>query len=116
MTGEEIARELISTLSVQYNDCASTNNVALKTLKVVYPTVVDVGCISHTLDLVGEKFTTPNLNECSTWWVSLFSHSPNQGSSALEGANRPANAWIFSYQMVEQMGANKASNGAVWGC
>ena len=94
------------------HDCASTNNVALRTLKVVYPTVVDVGCISHTLDLVGEKFTTPHLNEFFTWWV----YSQSQGSSALEGANRPANAWIFSYQVVEQMGANKASNGAVWGC
>ena len=77
MTREEIAHELISTLSVQYSikpdllltamhDRASTNNVALRTLKVVYPTVVDVGCISHTLDLVGEKFTTPHLNEFST--------------------------------------------------
>ena len=58
------------------HDRAATNNVALRTLKVVYPTVVDVGCISHTLNLVGEKFSTPHLNEFSTWWVSLFSHSP----------------------------------------
>ena len=46
-TGEEIARELISTLSVQYSvpsellvaamrDCVSSNNVAMRTLKVVY--------------------------------------------------------------------------------
>ena len=74
MTGDEIVRELIGTLSVQYSvtpdlllaamhDRAATNSVALRTLKVVYPTVVDVGCISHTLDLVGEKFSTLHLNE-----------------------------------------------------
>ena len=87
VTREEIGRELINTLSVQYSvkpdlllaamhDRASTNDVALRTLKVVYPTVVDVGCISHTLYLVGEEFTTPHLNGFSTWWVSLFSPSP----------------------------------------
>lgn len=55
MTGEEVARELISILSTQYGigsdqllgamrDRASVNNVAMSTLKVVYPKVLDVGC------------------------------------------------------------------------
>lgn len=91
MTREEIAHELINTLSVQYSvkpdllltamhDRASTNNVALRTLKVVYPKVVDVGCISHTLDLVGEKFTTPHLNEFSAQAVirSITSNATQQ--------------------------------------
>ena len=67
MAGEEIARELINTLSAQYSissdllmavmhDRAACNGVALRTLKVVFPAIVDVGCFSHTLDLVGEKF------------------------------------------------------------
>ena len=70
MTGDEIAHELISTLSVQYSvtpdlllaamhDSVATNNVALKTLKVIYPRVVDVGCISHTLDHVGGNLALP---------------------------------------------------------
>ena len=37
---------------------------------------VDVKCISHLLDLVGEKFTAPHLLSFMGWWVSLFSHSP----------------------------------------
>ena len=84
ITGGEIARELISTLSVQYSiptdmllaamcDCATTNNVALRTLNVVYPNVIN---ISHVLNIVGEKFQVPNLSEFMTCWVSLFSHSP----------------------------------------
>ena len=87
MTGEEIARELINTLSVHYgissdlllaamHDRASTNNVAMRTVKVVYPSLIDVGCFSHTLDLVGEKFTTPHLSDFLSCWVTLFSHGP----------------------------------------
>ena len=87
MAGEEIARELINTLSAQYSissnllmavmhDRAACNGVALRTLKVVFPAIVDVGCFSHTVDLVGEKFVTPCLSSFMVWWVSLFSHSP----------------------------------------
>jgi hypothetical protein len=87
MTGEEIARELINTLSAQYSigsdllvaamhDRAACNMVALRTLTVVFPKLVDVGCFSHTLDLVGGKFTTPHLSSFMVWWISLFSHSP----------------------------------------
>ena len=87
MTGEEIARELINTLSVVYGiyshlvratmrDRAACNNVAIRTLKIVYVNILDVGCFSHTLDLIGEKFTTPYLSDFITWWINLFSHSP----------------------------------------
>ena len=87
MTGEEVARELISVLSRMYGvksevllaamrDRASVNNLALQTVKVVYPNVVDIGCFSHTLDHVGKKFATPVLNDFLHLWISLFSHSP----------------------------------------
>lgn len=60
LTGEEIARELISILSVTYGihsnillaamrDRGSTNNIAMETLKIVYPSIVDTGCFSHTM-------------------------------------------------------------------
>ena len=86
LSGEEIARELIATLLVQYSvlpdflvaamrDCASSNNVAMCTIKIVYPLLLDIGCFAHTIDRVGEKFNTPNLNEFTTYWVNLFSHS-----------------------------------------
>ena len=67
MTGEEIARELISALSVEYGitsesllaamrERASVNGVAMRTIKVVFPDMIDVGCYSHTIDLVGINF------------------------------------------------------------
>ena len=76
MSGEEVARELITTLSVHYSvssnsllatmrDRASVNDVALRTLKVIYPALLGVGCFSHTLDLVGNKFCTPLLTDFS---------------------------------------------------
>ena len=87
MTGEELARELISVLSINYSaspntllatmrDRASVNNVALRTLKVVYPLVVDVGCFLHTINLSGECFKLPSLFEfVSTWGVIVCSQS-----------------------------------------
>ena len=87
ITGEEIARELINTLSAEYDissshilgcmhDRAACNGIAMRTLNIVFPALIDVGCFSHTLDLVGDKFCTPVLASFIIWWISLFSHSP----------------------------------------
>ena len=84
MTGEEIARELMNVLSVEYGitserllvsmrDRASVNRVAMQTIKVVYPDTIDVGCYSHTIDFVGDKFHTPN-HYFIHLWVYLFLH------------------------------------------
>ena len=83
----EIVRELIHILSTDYNirpdfllaarrDRASTNDVAMRTVAVVYPKLLDVGCFSHTIDLVGEHFHTTTLTKFGMLWVSLFAHSP----------------------------------------
>ena len=59
MTGEEIARELVNVISVDYDisvnqllaamhNRASANTVAM-TMKVLYSNLFDVGCYSHTL-------------------------------------------------------------------
>ena len=87
MCGEEVAHELIGTLSIKLGipsdsilaamrDRCSVNSVAMRTFQVVYPNVLDIGCFSHTLDNVGKKFKTPNLDEFTKLWISLFSHSP----------------------------------------
>ena len=87
MTGEEIARELINSLSMHFgisselllaamHDRASINNVAMRTVKVVYPSLVDVGFFCHTLNLVGERFAMPRLKDFISSWVIMFSHSP----------------------------------------
>ena len=86
LTGEEIARELVTVLSVGYainptlvlcamRDGASTNNVAMRTLNVLYSNIFDVTCFSHMLDCVGNHFNVPILLEFINGWVSLFSHS-----------------------------------------
>ena len=70
VSGVELARELISVLSVTYGikcnmliaamrDGASVNSVAIRTVKVVYPLLIDVRCFSHTIDRVGNHFETP---------------------------------------------------------
>ena len=99
LTGEELARELISVLSVNYGiatqhllaamkDHASVNEVAVRTLKIVYPSLLSVGCFSHTIDRVGEQFCTPHLSEFITSSISLFSHSPKTRNLWLEQTGR----------------------------
>ena len=79
MCGEEIARELVSVLQVQYDvaptcnslvaamhDHAAVNNVAMRYVKVMYPSVLDIGCLSNTINIAGSKFKTPVLNEFLT--------------------------------------------------
>ena len=88
LSGDEIAHELITTLSTELGitperllasmqDRASCNNVAMRTIQVVYPNVLDIGCYSHTTDRIGEQFKVPTLDEFSRYWVSLFAHSPH---------------------------------------
>lgn len=63
MSGEEIARELINSLPVQYgivsnlvvgmmHDRAACNGVALRTLSVAFPSIIDVGCLDTPSILV----------------------------------------------------------------
>ena len=99
LTVEELARELISVLSVNYviatqhllaamKDRASVNKVAVRTLKIVYPSLLSVSCFSHTIDRVGEQFCTLHLSEFITSWISLFSHSPKTRILWLEQTGR----------------------------
>ena len=60
----KIPKELINLLSVEYGitsdrvlasmrDRASANGEAMRTIQIVYPRILDFGCYSHTIDLVG---------------------------------------------------------------
>ena len=124
MTGEEIARELIHVLSATYTighdqliaamrDRAAVNGVAMRTLTVVYPKLLDVGCFSHTIDRVGEHFKTPVLSEFSTSWIMLFSHSPKAkllwreqtGRAMISySATRWWSRWEVFHQLLVQFG------------
>lgn len=57
-------------------DRVSANGVAMRTIKVLCPNILDVGCYSHTLDHIGEHFDVPHLEEFTLLWISLYSHSP----------------------------------------
>ena len=87
LKGEELAREVLAVLSTIYGipsdlllatmrDCSSVNNTAIKTISIIYPVSVDVGCFAHTLNHVGEKFVSPTLTDFVHNWINLFSHSP----------------------------------------
>ena len=45
----------------------------MRTVGIVYGGLIDIGCFSHTLDHVGERVNTPNLDAFFKAWVS---HSP----------------------------------------
>ena len=87
LKGEEVARELIIVLAQHYNDqnnnlCAamrdraSVNGAAMRTVKVVFPKVVNVRCFSHAIDCVGDNFNIPILKYFLQLWNSFFGNSP----------------------------------------
>ena len=67
LNSEQLARQIISVLSVilgvdsdklvaVMRDGASVNTAAMRFISVMYSGIFDIRCLSHTLDLVGEKF------------------------------------------------------------
>ena len=87
LAGKEVARQLIVCLSTELGiscdllvaamrDRAAVNTVAIRTLGIVFPRIIDIGCFSHTLDHIGEKLLTPILDEFIKVWINLFSRSP----------------------------------------
>ena len=119
MTGEEIARELISALSIEYGitskrllaamrDRASVNAVAMQTIKVEFPHMIDVGCYFHTIDLVGDKFRAPNIDNFIRLWVSLFAHNPRarlwwKGRTGKTMSSYSSTRWWSKWEVMSQI-------------
>lgn len=87
LSGEEVARQLIVCLSTELGvssdelvasmrDRAAVNNVAIRTLSIIFRQLIDIGCFSHTIDHVGDKMRTPILDEFIKLWINIFSRSP----------------------------------------
>ena len=57
-------------------DYASVNNVAIRTLSIVFPKVLDIGCFSHNIDHVREHMKIPVLEEFLKGWIGLVSRNP----------------------------------------
>ena len=54
------------------HDRTSVNEVAMRTVKVIYHNLFD---ISHTLDHVGENMRTPILDDFFKAWIGMFTLS-----------------------------------------
>lgn len=101
LSGEEVAREVLSVLSTELSipshnllaimrDRASVNNVAVRTLSIMYPMAsLDIGCFSHTLCHVGEKFKVPTLDKFMKHWEQMFKHSHKSQLQWREQTKRP---------------------------
>lgn len=119
MTGEELAQQLLSCLSTNLGinsalllaamrDRASVNDVAVRTLKILYPNVVDIGCFSHTLDHVGEKMETTILDQFMKAWISLFAHSPKsriafKTQTGQSPKTHSATRWWSKFEVIKQV-------------
>ena len=119
MTGEEIARELIVVLSTglgigpemliaAMRDRAAVNGAAMRTVKVLYPNVLDVGCFSHTIDNAGRHFSTPILDEFMRCWLALFSHSPKarllwKARTGRSMRSHSSTRWWSKWEVMEQL-------------
>lgn len=86
-------------------DRASVNNVAIRTLSIVYPKLLDVGCFSHTLDHVGEKLNTPVLDVfAKKAWINMFSRSPKSKLAwkMLTVRSYSNTRWWSKWEMLKQ--------------
>ena len=74
----------------------------------MYPQVLDIGCFSHALDLAGRKFKTPNLDEFSKHWISLFAHSPKariawKATTGVSVRTYSETRWWSRWEVIEQV-------------
>ena len=119
LTGEEVARQLIVSLTTELGiesdlliaairDCASVNNVAIRTLSIVFPKVLDIGYFSHTPDHVGEHMKIPVLEEFLKGWIGLFSRSPKArlAYNSLTGVPVPSYSdarWWLKWEVMNHL-------------
>ena len=111
ITGDELAREILAVLSTELGigstkllacmrDRASVNSKAMHTIGIMYPGVMDIGCFSHTLDLVGTNFKTPSLDKFMKHWVKMFQHSSKAKLMWCERTGQNTQA-LLANQVVE---------------
>ena len=119
LTGEEVARLLIQALSTELGissqliiaamrDRASVNSVAMCTVSVLYNRVFDVGCISHTLDHVGERMNTQVLDVFVKSWIGMFSRSPKTRlawttQTGLPSPSYSETRWWSKFEVIRQI-------------
>jgi len=118
MTSELIACELVTALSTKFGTSsdfacmrhASVNNVAIHFFTLIYPSLIDVPCFSHTLNLVGEHFKVSTVSEFVSSWMSARSAKAKLVWKDIVGSS----AFILPYQMVLSAGSVTPCNGMLW--
>ena len=119
MTGDKLAQQIVVVLSTELGtaphcivaamrDRASVNVVAMRTIKVLYNQLIDVGCFSHTLDHVGERMNTPILHDFSKAWIGLFSRSPKsrllwRTQTGQFVSSYSATRWWSRFEVINQL-------------
>ena len=119
MTGDDVAQQIIVVLSTELGitphcvvaamrDRASVNNVAMRTIKVLYNQLIDIGCFSHTIDHVGDRMNTPLLNDFSKAWIGMFSRSPKlrllwRTQTEWSVPSYSTTRWWSRFEVIEQI-------------
>ena len=67
----------------------------MRSVKVVFPKVVDVRCFSHVIDCVGDHFNITILKRFWQLWNSLFGHS---AASRLAWRERAGISGIYPFR------------------
>ena len=87
LSANELARDIIpilctglqipaSTIIYSIRDGASVNGAVMRTMKeVMFPSTMNIICVSYTLDNVGRPMETPLLNNFLQRCIALFAHS-----------------------------------------
>ena len=116
ITGEEVAWQLITVVATELSiapnmamhDRASVNDVAMRTISIIYNQMLDVGCFYHTLDHVGERMRTLILDKFAKAWISLFAHSPKSRLACGTQTGFPtptysATRWWSKFKVIYQL-------------
>ena len=90
------------------HDRACVNDVAMRTIKVVYNELLDVRCFSHTLNHVGERMNTPILHDFCNTWNALFSRSPRscllwRTQTGLSVLSYFSTRWWSQFEVIHSM-------------
>ena len=84
-------------------DGVLVNRAAMRTVKVVFPKVVDVRCFSYAIDGIGSHFNIPTLRRFVQLWNALFGHSPATRIAWEERTQSKASALLFSPCHITQL-------------
>ena len=87
-------------------DRAPVNSKALRTVSILYPNMMDIGCISYFLDCAGTKCVTPAVTSFMSLWNTMLTTSmkARQAFKNITGRGLPrynANRWWSLWECLK---------------